>query len=307
MHVFVAGATGVIGRRAVRDLVDAGHEVTAMARTDTKAELVRGLGATPVQVDLFDPPRVREAVRGHDTVVNLATKIPPMSKFFRAKAWAENDRIRIEGSQNLVDSAIAGGAHRYIQESIAFLYDDHGNRWIHESEPLADSPFTEAVKAAEASAERFCASGGTGVALRFGMFYAGDARHTRDLLKYARRGLFALPGPSGSFRPNIHADDAAQAVVAALGVEAGVYNVTDDQPLTLGEVSGALAGIVGKAKLRGTPAAVQQLAARRAPSAVSSQRVSNALFRDSTGWSTRYPNMTEGLASLIADHRSSVT
>src|SRR5437588_3795696 len=108
MKVFVAGATGVLGRRAVARLVEAGHDVTAVARGPEKAALVRGLGATPVEVDLFDADAVAAAVVGHDVVCNLATSIPPIRKAAMPSAWATNDRIRREASRNLVDGAMAG-------------------------------------------------------------------------------------------------------------------------------------------------------------------------------------------------------
>src|SRR5206468_5182859 len=107
MKVFVAGSTGVLGRRAVRLLVAAGHDVTAAVRSEEKAALVRAMGAHPVRVDLFDAAAVEDAVRGHEAVVNLATHIPPMSQTTRTSAWAETDRTRREVSPKLVDAAPA--------------------------------------------------------------------------------------------------------------------------------------------------------------------------------------------------------
>src|SRR5712671_5919875 len=130
MRVFVAGATGVLGRRAVAALVAAGHDVTGVARSPAKADLVGALGATPVEASLFDPDALRAAVAGHDAVCNLATHIPPPARAANPRAWEENTRIRTEGSGNLVDSALAAGATVYVQESIAFLYGDHGDAVI---------------------------------------------------------------------------------------------------------------------------------------------------------------------------------
>src|SRR5919197_900673 len=121
MRIFVAGATGVVGQRAVPLLVEAGHEVTAVARTPEKAAWLRSVGATPVSVDLFDAAAVTEAMAGHDVVINLATSIPPASRAARRSAWAGNDRIRTVASANLAGAAIATGAGRYIQESISLI------------------------------------------------------------------------------------------------------------------------------------------------------------------------------------------
>ena len=127
MRVFVAGATGVLGHRAVRALVAAGHEVTAVVRSPAKAAFARSLGATPVEVSIFDPDALRAAASGHDVVCNLATHIPPLARAADPRSWAENSRIRTEGSHNLVDAALAANASVYVQESIAFLYGDHGD------------------------------------------------------------------------------------------------------------------------------------------------------------------------------------
>jgi len=122
MRVFVAGATGVAGRRAVARLVAAGHDVTGIARSAEKEALLASLGARSVRAGLFDPEALRNAIAGHDAVVNLATKIPTLSKMAQMSAWQENERIRREASGYLVDAAIAAGATVFVQESLAFLY-----------------------------------------------------------------------------------------------------------------------------------------------------------------------------------------
>ena len=150
MRVFVAGATGVLGRRAVARLVAAGHQVTGVARSPEKGAVLEALGARPVRLDLFDADAVRTAVVGHDAVVNVATKIPPVARMARMSAWDENERIRREASANLVDGAIAAGATVFVQESLAFLYGDHGDDWIDAaSTPSESSVFSGAVEAAE--------------------------------------------------------------------------------------------------------------------------------------------------------------
>lgn len=300
MKVFVAGGTGVIGRRAVRQLIERGHDVSALVRSDAKAELARSLGATPVEASLFDGDAVRDAVVGHEVVVNLATHIPPVSKSASASAWAENDRIRTEGAANLVDAALAAGARRYIQESLAFLYDDHGDEWIDESEPMATTAFTDGVAAAEAAAQRFADGGGDRVVLRFGQFYAPEASHSQSALKAAKRGWALIPGAPGNYLPSIAADDAAAAVVAAVDAPPGVYNIVDSDPVTRGEWGQIMAGAVGRRRLHPMPRLASKMAARRAPNMVSSQRVSNRRFRESTGWTPQYPSMREGVALLTA-------
>ena len=295
MKVFVAGATGVLGRRAVRELVRAGHEVTGVARSEEKAALVRSLGATPVLLDdLFDADAVKAAVAGHDAVLNLATHVPPPSAAALPGAWAEHERIRDEGARNLVDAANAAGASVYVQESLAFVYEDGGDRWLDESSPLIGGRVAGAVAAAEAHAARF---DGRHVVLRFGQFYAADTSQMELAMKLARRGASLYIGDGDGYAPMIACDDAATAVVAALDAPEGVYNVCDDVPLTRRDSDAALAAAVGVKRLVRAPAvgggamALFKL----------SNRPTNARFKEATGWSPRYPSVGEGFRAMVAE------
>ena len=284
MRVFVAGATGVLGRRAVTALVAAGHDVTAVVRSPAKADLARSLGATPVEVSLFDPDGLRAAVAGHDAVCNLATHIPTAVRAADPRAWQENNRIRSEGSRNLVDAALAAGATCFVQESIAFLYGDHGDAWIDATKAqIVDSRFSDTVKVAESEVARFAVSGGRGIALRFGEFVAPDSDHTLTVLRAARRGLGLEPGRADAYFPSITADDAAAAVVAALAAPSGPYDVVDE-PETRGESRSALATAVGRRRLH-----LMSSAKRVVGPLADSQRVSSQRFRDATGWKPRSP------------------
>jgi len=289
MRVFVAGATGVLGRRAVAALVAAGHEVTAVVRSPAKGELVHALGATPVEVSIFDPDALRAAVAGHGAVCNLATSIPPLARAADPRAWDENTRIRTEGSRNLVDAALAAGATTYVQESIAFLYGDHGGDWVAaDTTPITDARFSAPVRAAEGETARFAAAGGRGVVLRFGQFVAPDSHHTLATLRSARRGMGLEPGKADDWFPAIDAGDAATAVVAALDAPSGTYDVVDD-PITRGDARAALAAAVGRRKLWALPSAKKVVG----PLA-DSQRVSSTRFREVTGWRPRVPSLREG-------------
>lgn len=303
MNVFVAGATGVLGRRAVAALVGAGHNVTAVARGPEKADLVRRLGATPVAVDLFDADVVHAAVSGHDAVVNLATKIPPLRKMAFVGAWAENDRIRTQASANLAAAAVAHGAKVFVQESIAFIYGEHGDDWIDEDQPLHPSPFTLALRAADAAAASVTEAGGRGVVLRFGLFMAPDSDQVALLVNAGRAGVFLQPGAAGARAPLIHVDDAAEAVVAALDAPAGVYHVVDDEPATRDEQRAALAAAVGRRRLLRPPALVSRLVGKRAPQLVWSQRPSNRRFKEATGWAPYHPDPRTTFRELAADLR----
>ena len=298
--VFVAGATGVLGTRAARRLVETGHEVTGVARTDEKAKRLESLGVTPVRVDLFDADSVRAAVAGHDVVCNLATNIPPTAKAARGSAWVENDRIRREASRHLVDGALAAGAGRFVQESITFLYADAGERWIDEDGEIDAPPFTRSTLEAQGQAQRFTASGGTGVLLRFALFYGPDSHHTLDAVRLARRRLAATFGSRDAYLSSISTDDAATAVVAALGAASGVYNVVDDEPLTRKDHFDALARALGVRAPRFAPAVARKVGGSKTEMLARSQRVSNERFKKETGWAPRYPSAREGWPAVVA-------
>lgn len=299
-HVFVAGATGVVGLPAVRALLADGHRVTAVARSPEKAAALRALGAAPVAVDLFDPGAVKATTADHDVIVNLTTKIPPVAKAWRAGAWAENERIRQEVSTHLVDAALAHGAERYVQEALAFAYADHGDAWIDEDEPIDPPPGLEGVQHAEANAARVTAAGAVGVVLRFGNFYGPGSGHTEDTLRLARRRVSTALGPGDAYWSLVHADDAAAAVAAALGAPAGAYNVVDDEPLTRDQNDRAIADALGVRPLRRPPRALARFAEGRAPIMTRSIRVSNARFTEATGWAPAHASGREGWAAVVA-------
>ena len=296
MKIFVAGATGVLGRPTVQALVTAGHEVRGAARGEDKAALLRSLGADPLTVDLFGPASVREALSGCEAVVNLATKIPPLMQMRRKSAWAENDRLRSDASRVLADAAKEAGAGVYVQESITFIYADGGDAWLTEDSPLDVSWISlQSMLNAERVTREFAGEGRRGVNLRFGAFYAPYAQSTLDTVRLARRRLFPVPGRGGTYFSSIHVDDAAAAVLAALSLESGEYNVVDDEPLTQRQYADAATEALGAARARGIPVWLFKLLGGPPTSYIlRSQRVSNARFKGATGWSPAYPSAREG-------------
>jgi nucleoside-diphosphate-sugar epimerase len=284
MQVFVAGATGVLGRRVVPRLLEAGHAVTAVARTPEAEGWLRAHGAAPVRLEVLDPAAVAAAARGHEAVVNLTTHIPPTTRAWRRGAWRENDRLRREVATNLVAGATGAGV--VVQESIAFLYDDHGADRIVESDRIRPGPVTGSALAAEAAAHAATADGRRGVVLRFGQFVAPDAGHTRDLLALARRGRLAMLGAPDGHVSLVDADDAAAAVVAALQAPAGTYNVCEDEPATRAEHARALAAVVGR-PVRPLPRWLGRT--RLAEPLARSHRLATARLKAVTDWAPQVP------------------
>ena len=299
LRIFFTGATGVVGRLAVPKLVSAGHLVTAIARSPASRAALAAQGASPVSLDLFEPAAVRRAVEGHDTVINLATHMP--ASVFRTMlpwAWRENDRIRRDASAFLADAARAAGARRFIQESFAPIYADGGSQWIDESWPQQPVPYNRTVLDAERSAERFSGDGGDGVVLRFAGFYGAD-HFLRDMLDMLRRGWAPLPGPPGAYWSSVSHHDAATAVVAALALPAGAYNVCDDEPLNRRDWSDALADSAGAPRPRPLPAWLGAFGGKLMSLLSRSQRMSNGKLKAATGWSPRWPSAREGLREAV--------
>jgi nucleoside-diphosphate-sugar epimerase len=302
MKVFVTGATGVIGRRIIPLLVAGGHEVTAVGRTPEQRIGLASTGAKSVGASLFAPSELRAAVAGHDAVVNLATHMPASSfRMFVPGAWRENDRIRREGSANLVDAALATGVRRFVQESFAPVYQDRGSDWIDETVPIEPVDYNRSIADAEASALRFAASGGEGVVLRFGAFYGPDARLAEDLLRAVRRGLAPLPGPATSFISSVSHDDAATAVLAALNVPAGIYNVVDDEPVTHRAYFDALAAALGVPSPKLLPPFVTPLFGSAGSLLSRSLRISNKKLRETSGWAPKYRSVREGFKAVLGE------
>jgi len=294
VRVFVAGGTGAIGSHAVPALIAAGHTVTALNRSPEKASRLREQGAHPVEASIFDRAALAEAMAGHAAVVNLASAIPPMSKFMRRSAWRDNDRIRTEGSAAIVDAAIDAGVGRVVQESVCMLYPDRGDGWVDETVPSDRYPMAEGNLAAEANANRFSDAGGTGVVLRFGWFYGQGAAHSEQLLALARRGVCVQMGRADGYASSIHMVDGGAAAAAALHAPAGTYNIVDDEPLTKRAYAEALAEAAGRPCRLRAPGRTALLLGDRSTSLTRSLRVRNTKFRSATAWAPRYPSARAG-------------
>jgi nucleoside-diphosphate-sugar epimerase len=283
-------------------LVAAGFDVTGVARSASKQADLAALGARPIALDLFDRAAVHAAVAGHEVVCNLATAIPVGERASDPSAWEVNDRIRRDGSRNLVDAALAAGASRYLQESVAFVYADGGERCLDESAAIGAEGVTGAALVAEAQADRFAAHGGAGVALRFGQFYGFDSGHSVQAIEAALAGRPVEFGPESAYRSSVTTDDAASAVMAGLVAPSGVYNVVDDRPLARGEYVDALADALGVP----SPASRSAIVELPAPFSVMARslRVSNQRFKETTGWQPRFPSAWEGWVAVIGEWRT---
>jgi UDP-glucose 4-epimerase len=289
-EIVITGSTGVIGRRAVHELVDAGHRVTGVTRSASGRDRLESVGARAIEADVFDEASLRRAFDGADIVVNVLTHVPGTERMADSSAWQENDRLRTEASAAIARAARAAGVKRLVQESIAFVYADGGEEWLDEDAPVEGGGITTTALTAERNArEPF---DGDAVVLRFGLFMGPDSGSTLATLEAARRGRSVAVGPPGAYRPTIWLDDAAAAIAAALDAPAGIYNVADTEPPTNAEIDAALAAAVGVEALRPRTPQTPDGPGDRGPLA-RSQRVSNRRLREATGWAPRLRAGTE--------------
>lgn len=227
LHIFVAGATGVIGRRVVARLSEAGHRVTALTRSPDKSPLLSSLGATPAIGDAYDPDRLVELVAqaSPDVVMHQLTDLSDLDS-------AANARLRHEGTANLIAASRAAGVHRVIAQSIAWAYAPTPSPAI-ESTPLdldAAEPRHTTV-AAVAALESAVQSVPDAVVLRYGMLYGSDTW----FLPGQRHALAATEGrlaADQSITSFVHINDAVMAAVHALDWSSGLLNIVDDEPAT---------------------------------------------------------------------------
>src|SRR5436305_2802811 len=241
MRIFVSGAAGLIGSRLVQLLLAAGHDVSAHARSEESAQPLREAGAGVALADVYDAEMLRAAVgMGQpEVVMHQLTALP--RRFDRARMaeqLAENDRVRVEGTRNLVEAAQAAGASRIIAQSIAFTYAPVGERVKDEDAPLyvdAPAPWGATVAAAaELERQVTHAEGLEGVVLRYGQLLGPGTGFDSDGGQFAdsiRARAMPLVGESRGTWSFTHVDDAAAAAVAALAAPPGIYNVVDDEPV----------------------------------------------------------------------------
>ena len=301
MRIFIAGGSGVIGRRAIPALVRAGHAVTAVGRSADKRAVLEKLGAHPVAAELFDPRSLRSVIAGHEVVINLATSIPPSSRVFVPGAWRENDRLRGIAAGMLADAAIETGVRRFIQESFAPAYPDRGDQWIDERTPLEPARYNRTVVKAESAAERFGQGGGDAVVLRFAFLHGPDSSFTLDAIRTARKGWAATFGSREGFTSSVSHDDAASAVVAALDLPPGTWNVTDDEPLRRGDYFDSLASALGVGRLRFPPRWVARVTGSLGETLSRSQRISNRKLREASAWRPAWPSVRTSWPRLLQE------
>jgi len=280
MKVLVVGATGVLGRNVVPRLLERGHDVRTVIRRPERAHFSQLLGAEPVAGDIFDLESLSSAARGCDVALHLATAIPKSPE----QDWSVNDRIRREGTQNVLAASARTGLKRYIQQSIAFLYGDCGRIIVDESAPLQPAPIIQSAADME---EMVRASSLEWCILRGGSFYGKGTGQEERWREDARQGRLMLPGDGSDLISLVHVVDMARAVVmAAESASPGsIHNVVDDEPVSYKSLYTYIAAQID--------APAPQPGGRKAPRSLG---CSNAKIKRDLSWQPVYPSYRSGLA-----------
>ncbi|HEU4944449.1 MAG TPA: NAD(P)-dependent oxidoreductase [Solirubrobacterales bacterium] len=310
MKVFVAGASGAIGRPLVRQLVAAGHEVTGTTRHEERAEEIRAAGASAVVCDALDISAITTAVKeaAPEVVINELTNLPARYDPRKASFYEATDKLRSEGGHYLLEAAVAAGARRFLTQSIAFLYAPEGD-WVKDEEarPFTDAPghFAGAVETMIAHEHEVTGRTGIeGLVLRYGQFYGPGTYFAPDghVGGEVRRRRFPVVGAGTGTSSFLHVEDAAGATVAALDRGApGVYNVTDDEPAQLREWLPVYAEALGAKSPLKVPLFVAKVAAGGgvASMAIELRGASNAKAKRELGWQPRYPSWRQGFREAL--------
>lgn len=306
MRIFLAGATGALGRRLVPRLREAGHEVVGTTRDPARTEQLRAAGAEPVVLDALDRPAVLDAVAKArpEVVVHQLTALRGLGDLRHFdRDFAQTNRLRSEGTDILLAAASAAGARRVVAQSFGgWPYAREGGPVKSESDPLDPDPAPNARQSLAAIRHLEAAVtgwSGEGLALRYGGFYGPGTSLTTtgEITEMVRRRRLPVVGSAAGVWSMCHIDDAASATVAAVERgPAGIYNVADDEPARVAEWLPVLAAALGAKPPRHVPAWLARplLGPQGMVMLTSARGMSNAKAKRELGWAPAYPSWRDG-------------
>jgi nucleoside-diphosphate-sugar epimerase len=311
MKIFVAGASGVVGRQLVPLLADAGHEVVGTTTSPQKLETLRALGAQPVVVDVLDAEAVGRAVSEAEpeVVVHEATALSGVGGSFRNmdETFAQTNRLRRDGTDNLFAAALAVGARKLVAQSFAgWTFAREGAAVKDEDAALDPAPASNArelVAAIRYLEERVLAAKELdGIVLRYGGFYGPGTSFAEDgeTVEAIRKRKFPIVGDGRGLASFIHIEDAARATVAAIERgRQGIYNIVDDEPAPVSAWLPYAATAVGAKPPRRVPFWLGKLFAGEmlATMMVEGRGASNAKAKRELDWQPLYPSWREGFVN----------
>jgi nucleoside-diphosphate-sugar epimerase len=310
VKVFVAGATGALGKQLVPRLVEAGHEVTGATRSASNQDALRRLGATPVVMDALDPEAVRDAVaeaRPEVIVHQLTALAGSLDVRHFGREFARTNRLRTEGTDHLLAASRAVGVRRFVAQSFAgWPYARTGGPVKTEDDRLDPTPAEDMSRTLDAIRYLEAAVTGAdwteGVVLRYGTFYGPGTSLSPDggeQVEMIRKRRYPVVGDGGGVWSFVHIADAAEATVAAVERgPRGVFNIVDDEPAAVSEWLPSLAAAVGAKPPRHVPRFVGRLLAGDAGTVLMTEvrGASNAKAKRELGWRPSHPSWREGFA-----------
>jgi nucleoside-diphosphate-sugar epimerase len=284
--------------------------VTGATRSEDKAEAIRAAGAQAVVCDVLDAEQVRHAVgeARPEVVVQHLTDLPPkLPPRKLKKAYVANDRLRSEGTANLVAAAEDAGARRYVVQNVCFFYEPEGGPVKDETAPTyrdPPAPFDRSARVYREMEERVLNADFEGLVLRFGYWYGPGTSFHRDGFYGDEIGgrRFPIVGDGGGLFPFVHIDDVVEATVAALDRGApGIYNITDDDPAPVRDWVPLFAEVIGAKPPRRVPLWLASLAVGRFPAQMATKMrgADNSKAKRELGWTPRYPSWREGFREAL--------
>jgi nucleoside-diphosphate-sugar epimerase len=314
MKIFIAGASGAIGRHLVSQLVARGHEVVGTTRSAAKTGALRGLGAEPVVVDALDPDQVADAVAKAEPEVivhQLSALNGPLGFRNLKRMAAATSRLRTEGIDHLLAAGRAVGVRKVVAQSNYAVLERTGEPVADESGRIDPSPpkdLAENMAALRHLEEAVTGiTWGDGIVLRYGGFYgpgtgisAGPDAVMADLIRKRR---FPIIGGGGGVWSMVHITDAASATVAAIERgKPGIYNVADDEPAPVREMIVELAHVLGAKPPRRVPGWPVRLVAGKGTVEIMTKArgISSEKAKRELGWTPRYPSWRVGFAEGLA-------
>ena len=307
MKIFIAGATGVLGRRVIPGLISSDHQVFGLSRSDQNDLILKQLGAEPCRGDLFDKDKLISMTSESEAILHLATSIPGKLPITPAD-WEANDRIRTEGTKNLIDAAVENKCKLYIQESITALYGNQAGKPVDENSEISPSvpqPAESAVEMEELINKAIYYRNLPAIILRFGIFYSYDSDLTASTFNAIKKGKYNIIGNGNVFWNLINVEDAASAVVKAVnnsGNNKGkTFNICDDMPVLYKDVMSFIAKKL-KAPKPGTVTveeAKKVFGSGMIEYLLTSYRCSNKRAKQELKWQPVYPDYKAGYTHAL--------
>jgi nucleoside-diphosphate-sugar epimerase len=309
-RVFITGATGVLGKRVVKSLIERDIRVVALSRSAGNSSQLSQAGAEVVKGNLFNPEEMIEATKNCDAIFHLATHIPKKPIPNKMKDWKENDRIRTVGTKALLQAAVANNIKIFIQESVTILYGDKNGETVTSETPIAEEQIKWTKSAVEME-NMIRDEKRTGhIILRFGSFYSEDSWNTTYLFDSVRKRRFPIIGKGDFYWNLISVDDAADAVVYSYQnferLKNKTINFTDFSPILYKDFANGMAALTGSKKPFSIPLFIAKLLMGKEVIGfiTNSYRVQqDDIIGD---WKPKYKNCLEGMESILNNKKETI-